>query len=112
MNLLNRSRLQQSKNGERPMRSLNVILSIAAGLFGGTVVPYIFPAMSVQAQTQVLAPKVLEAGAFRLVNEAGHVAGTLAINAAGSGVITMFDADGKVIFTSENKPIIKPASEP
>ena len=90
-------------------RPFNVTLSIAAGLLGGTVAPYIFPPTSVHAQAQILAPKTLEAGTFRLVNEAGHVAGSLTINAAGSGVVTMFDADGKVIFTSENKPIVKPA---
>jgi hypothetical protein len=93
------------------MKPLNVTLSIAAGLLGGTLAQYVFPATSVHAQARVLAPKVLEAGAFRLVNEAGHVAGTLTISAAGSGVITMFDADGKVIFTSENKPTIKPVVE-
>ena len=86
-------------------------LSIAGGLLGGTIAPYIFRATPVHAQAQVLAPKILEAGAFRLVNEAGHVAGTIAINAAGTGVITMFDAEGKVVFTSENKPIIKPAAQ-
>ena len=43
------------------------------------------------------------------MNDAGRVAGTLTVNANGSGVITMFDADGKVIFTSGEKPIIKPA---
>jgi len=93
------------------MKPLSVTFSIAAGLLGGTIAPYIFRATSVHAQAQVLAPKMLEAGAFRLVNEAGHMAGTITINAAGSGVITMFDADGKVIFTSDNKPIIKPAAE-
>jgi hypothetical protein len=91
------------------MKPLHLILSIAAGLLGGTVVTYVFPA-TVHAQAQILAPKTLDAGAFRLVNETGHVAGTLAINAAGSGVITMFDADGKVIFTTEERPIIKPAA--
>ena len=93
------------------MKPLSMTFSIAAGLLGGTIAPYIFRATSAHAQAQVLAPKVLEAGAFRLVNEGGHLAGTITINAAGSGVITMFDADGKVIFTSENKPIIKPAVE-
>ncbi len=93
------------------MKPLNVTLSITAGLLGGTVAPYVLPATSVHAQAQVLAPKMLDAGSFRLVNEAGHVAGTLAISAAGSGVITMFDADGKVIFTSDNKPTIKPIAE-
>jgi len=93
------------------MKPVNVTLSIAAGLFGGTIAPYIFRVTLVQAQAPLLAPKMLEAGAFRLVNEGGRVAGTMAINAAGSGVITMFDADGKVIFTSENKPIIKPAAD-
>jgi hypothetical protein len=92
------------------MKPLNVTLSVAAGFLGGTVAPYVFPATSVHAQALILAPKMLEAGAFRLVNEAGHLAGTLAIDSAGSGVITMFDADGKVIWTSENKPIIKPAA--
>ena len=92
-------------------KPFNVTISIVAGLLGGTFAPYIFQATPVHAQAQLLAPKMLEAGAFRLVNDAGHVAGTIAINATGSGVITMFDAEGKVVFTSENKPIIKPASE-
>ena len=93
------------------MKPLNMTLSIVAGLLGGTVASYVLPTTSVHAQAQSFAPKMLEAGSFRLVNEAGHVAGTLAISAAGSGVITLFDADGKVIFTSENKPIIKPAAD-
>jgi hypothetical protein len=93
------------------MKPLSLTFSIAAGFIGGTIAPYIFRTTLAHAQAQVLAPKVLEAGAFRLVNEGGHLAGTITINAAGSGVITMFDADGKVIFTSENKPIIKPAAE-
>jgi hypothetical protein len=90
-------------------RPSNVTLSLVAGLLGGTAARYILPGTSVHAQAQILAPKALEAGAFRLVNEAGHVAGSLTINAAGSGVVTMFDADGKVIFTSDSKPVIKPA---
>jgi hypothetical protein len=92
------------------MKQPNMTLSIAAGFLGGIVAPYVFPATSAHAQAQILAPKILQAGAFRLVSETGHVAGTLAINAGGNGVITMFDADGKVIFTSDNKPIIKPAA--
>jgi hypothetical protein len=91
--------------------NFNMMLSIAAGLLGGTVVPYL-RVPSVHAQAQSLKPKILEAEAFRLVNEAGHVAGTMTINSAGSGVITMFDANGKVIFTSEDKPVIKPAAAP
>jgi Mn2+/Fe2+ NRAMP family transporter len=70
------------------MKPLSVTFSIAAGLLGGTIAPYIFQTTSAHAQAQVLAPKVLEAGTFRLVNEAGHMAGTITINAAGSGVIT------------------------
>ena len=91
------------------MKPLNVTLSIAAGLLGGTVAPYLLPVTPIRAQAQILAPKIVDAGAFRLVNEAGQVAGTMTINAAGSGVVTMFDKDGKVIFTSDSKPIIKPA---
>jgi hypothetical protein len=91
------------------MKRLNLLLSVAAGLIGGLAAPYLFPTAPVHAQAQVQAPKTLEAGAFRLVNEAGHLAGTLAITASGNGVITMFDGNGKVIFTSEEKPIIKPA---
>jgi hypothetical protein len=91
------------------MKPLNLTLSVAAGLLGGTVGPYLLSVNPVHAQAQVLTPKIVEAGAFRLVNEAGHVAGTLAINAAGSGVITMFDNEGKAIFTSDSKPIVKPA---
>ena len=90
-------------------RPFNVTVSIVAGLLGGTIAQYILPATSVHAQAQILAPKTLEAGAFRLVNEAGHVAGSMTINAAGSGIVTMFDADSKVIFTSDNKPVVKPA---
>lgn len=89
-------------------RPLIVPVSIVAGLLGGTVAPYIFPGTS--AEAQILAPKTLEAGTFRLVTNAGHLAGSLTIDAAGNGVVTMFDADGKVIFTSDNKPVLKPAA--
>jgi hypothetical protein len=91
------------------MKPLTLALSAAAGLLGGAVAPYLLPVNPVHAQVQVVAPKIVEAGAFRLVNEGGHVAGTLTINAAGSGVINMFDSEGKVIFTSDSKPIVKPA---
>ena len=92
------------------MKLVNVTLSIAAGLLEGIAAPYLFRATAVHAQGQVQAPKTLEANSFRLVDEAGHLAGTLAVTASGNGVITMFDANGKVIFTSEEKPIIKPAA--
>jgi|GEM_PF-5122550 len=91
------------------MRLINVALSVAAGLVGGIAAPYLLPTTPVHAQAQIQSPKILEAGAFRLVNEAGHLAGTLTINGSGSGIITLFDAAGKVIFTTEEKPIIKPA---
>ena len=91
------------------MKPLNVMLSITAGLLGGFVEHLIFPAPSVHAQAELTAPKTVEAGNFRLVNPAGRLAGSLAINANGDGVITMFDANGKAIFTSEEKAIVKPA---
>jgi hypothetical protein len=91
------------------MKPLYFTLSIFAGLLGGFVSQYLFPAVSVHAQSEPSAPKTIEAGTFRLVNHAGHLAGTLTINAHGDGVITMFDADGKAIFTSAEKPIVKPA---
>ncbi len=91
------------------MKLVNVTLSIAAGLIGGIAAPYLLPIAPVHAQAQVQAPKTVEAGAFRLVDAAGHLAGSLAITPNGNGVITMFDANGKVIFTSDEKPIIKPA---
>lgn len=91
------------------MKPLTVTLSILAGLLGGFVEHLIFPDSSVHAQAELTAPKTIEAGNFRLVNPAGRLAGTLAINANGDGVITMFDAHGKAIFTTEEKPIVKPA---
>ena len=101
-----------SARSVKPMKPVSVILSLAAGVLGGVVAPHIFPVTPVHAQAQPSPSKIVEAGTFRLVNNAGHVAGTLAIDAAGSGVLTMFDADGKVIFTtSGDKPIIKPALE-
>jgi|KBSMisStandDraft_5_1062788.scaffolds.fasta_scaffold42262_2 hypothetical protein len=99
-----------SSSSVKPMGPVSVILSLAAGLLGGVVAPHIFPVTAVHAQAQTPPARIVEAGTFKLVNNAGHVAGTLAIDAAGSGVLTMFDADGKVIFTtSGDKPIIKPA---
>ena len=91
------------------MKPLNLTLSIMAGLFGGFVEQYVFPSASVYAQAAPSAPKTVEAGNFRLVNPTGHLAGTITINANGDGVITMFDANGKAIFTSEEKAIVKPA---
>ena len=92
------------------MKSLNLKLSIMAGLLGGLVGQYLFPSASVYAQAERSAPKTVEAGNFRLINQAGHLAGSMTINANGDGVITMFDANGKAIFTTEEKPIVKPAA--
>ena len=101
-----------SSSSVKPMRPVSVLISLAAGVLGGVVAPHMFPVMSVHAQAQPSPLKIVEAGTFKLVNNAGHLAGTLTIDAAGSGVLTMFDADGKVIFTtSGDKPIIKPALE-
>jgi hypothetical protein len=91
------------------MKPLNLTFSIIAGLLGGFVGQYVFLTTSVFAQAEPSAPKTVEAGNFRLVNQAGHLAGTITINANGDGVITMFDANGKAIFTSEEKAIVKPA---
>jgi hypothetical protein len=91
------------------MKPVNLTLSIIAGLLGGLVEQYFFPSTSVRAQAELSAPKTVEAGIFRLVNPAGHVAGSMTINANGDGVITMFNANGKAIFTSEEKAVVKPA---
>jgi len=91
------------------MKPVNLTFSIVAGLLGGFVEQYIFPPTSVHAQAEVVAPKTVEAGTFRLINPAGRLAGSLSIGPNGDGVITMFDANGKVIFTSQEKAIVKPA---
>ena len=91
------------------MKFFNITLSIMTGLAGGFIGQRLYPTTSVYAQAGLTAPKTIEAGSFRLINAAGHVAGSLAINANGDGVITMFDANGKAIFTSDDKPIVKPA---
>src|SRR5258706_16316019 len=83
-----------------PMRPVGVILSLAAGLLGGVVAPHILPVTPVHAQAQAPPPKIVEAGTFKLVNSAGHVAGALAIYAARWGVLTVFCAEGKGIFPS------------
>ena len=91
------------------MKTLNLTLSIMAGLLGGFAGQYMFPSASVYAQAPPSAPKTVEAGNFRLVDPSGHLAGTMTINANGDGVITMFDANGRAIFTSAEKAIVKPA---
>ena len=91
------------------MKPVNLTLSIMAGLLGGFVEQYIFQPTSVHAQAELVPPKTVEAGNFRLINPAGHLAGSLSIAANGDGVITLFDANGKAIFTSEEKAIVKPA---
>ena len=91
------------------MKPFNLTLSIIAGLLGGFVGQYVFPSTPVYAQAEISAPKTVEAGTFRLVNPTGHLAGSITINANGDGVITMFDANGKAIFISEEKAIVKPA---
>jgi len=92
------------------MKPLNLMLSIIAGLLGGFAEQYVFPSTPVYAQAELATPKTIEAGTFRLVNPKGHLAGSMTINANGDGVITMFDANGKAIFTSEEKAIVKPAA--
>ena len=90
------------------MKTFDVTLSVAAGLLGGIVAPYLWP-HSVQAQATTPAPKVLEAQAFHIVNETGRIAGSLTIDASGAGVINLFDANGKMIWTTDSKPVLKPA---
>ena len=61
------------------MKTLNLTLSIVAGLMGGSLVQFLLPS-SVHAQAKSTAPKTLEAQAFRLVNEVGAVAGTFSVD--------------------------------
>jgi hypothetical protein len=91
------------------MKPLNLTISIFAGLLGGFLGQHVFPFTPVYAQADPRAPKTVEAGAFRLVSPASHLAGSMTINKNGDGVITLFDAEGKAIFTSEEKAIAKPA---
>jgi hypothetical protein len=92
------------------MKPVTLTLSFVLGLMGGLVEQYVFPSTSAHAQADRSAPKTVEAGSFRLVNQAGHLAGSITTNANGDGVITMFDTNGKAIFTSEEKAIVKPAT--
>ena len=46
------------------MKPLNVTLSIAAGLLGGTAAPYLLSVKPVHAQAQVLAPGNCRSGRF------------------------------------------------
>ena len=71
-------------------RTLNIALSLAAGLFGGLVSTHFAPRL-VHAQTAASAPKVVVAQNFVLVNERGVKLGEITVDPDGKPNIRLFE---------------------
>ena len=79
-------------------RNLNLGLSLAAGLLGGLLSPYI-EAKSVLAQSQVIFPEEISAQSFTLVNDKGIPLGVFGFDGDGSASIRLLNQLGKVIWS-------------
>ena len=76
----------------------SVGLSLAAGLVGGTITHWVFPAA---ASAQGRPPAVIQAQSFALVDSNGKVIATLSGNAVSgptTPAVTITTPDGQVIF--------------
>lgn len=78
------------------MNRRNVVLSLAAGLLGGTISHYLSPQL---VHAQSTAPMEFRAEKFVLVNEKGTVIGTLC-NEGGRPSLKLFDERGREIWSA------------
>jgi predicted transcriptional regulator len=80
-------------------RTLNLGMSLAAGLLGGLLSHY--AAQSVLAQSQVT--KEIRSQSFVLVNDKGVPSGAFGFDKDGNASITLFDKSGNVIWSENGK---------
>jgi hypothetical protein len=83
------------------MTKLNIVLSVAAGLFGGVLSHYAWT-QPVQAQARIPAPKEIRAQSFILVNDKDQVEGVFSFeeSKAGRPTVTLFDGKGREIWSA------------
>jgi|SRR5579863_304637 len=95
---------------ELPMKKLNLALSIAAGLLGGTLSHYLWT-QPVQAQSSAPSPTEVRAQSFVLVDEKGSIQGVFTFDKPkfGPTTIRLLDANGREIWDAGG-PSIRPAS--
>jgi hypothetical protein len=77
-----------------PMKKLNLALSIAAGLLGGTLSHYVWT-QPVQAQSSASSPKEVRSQSFVLVDEQGIVQGVFTFDERMGAPTTIKLLDGK-----------------
>jgi hypothetical protein len=82
-------------------RKPNLILALAAGLFGGLLSRYLAP-IPVHAQAQAPAPKEIRAQSFILVNEQGVPFGLLGFDLKGLPIIKLVDERGRTTWSTES----------
>jgi hypothetical protein len=87
-------------------RTLNLGLSLAAGLLGGCLSHYIAP-RSVQA-AQVVPAREIRAQRFVLVNGDGSPAGLFGFDREGRPDIVLYDNTGKAVWSTRGNANSKP----
>lgn len=81
-------------------RRSTLVLFMVVGFFGGILANFV-SAKLVHAQEHPPAEKVVTAQRFVLVNEQGSSAGIIGFDKSGSPEITLFDAQGNVIWSTK-----------
>jgi len=80
--------------------TLNLAMSLGAGLLGGLLSHYTMP-KSVMAQNQPT--KEIRSQSFILVNDKGTPSGIFGFDKDGNSSITLFDKSGNVIWSENGK---------
>jgi hypothetical protein len=88
------------------MKKLNVVLSIAAGLFGGVLSHYVWT-QPVQAQARIPAPKEIRAQRFVLGNDKDEVEAVFSFDQSrlGRPIVKLFDSEGHEIWSAGGDPL-------
>jgi hypothetical protein len=83
------------------MKKLNLVLSIAAGLFGGILSHFVWT-QPTHAQTLSPAPKEVRSQSFVLVDEKGNIEGVFSFDDSKNGfpTIKLSDGSGREIWTA------------
>jgi len=82
----------------------NLLLALAAGLFGGVISHYLFTVPLVYAQNPMKPPKEVRAQSFTLMNDRGQVGGTFAFDDDGRPMIRLFE-NGRMTWSLGGKTV-------
>ncbi|MBI2680285.1 MAG: hypothetical protein HYX25_04665 [Candidatus Solibacter usitatus] len=83
-------------------RTMNIALTLAAGLLGGLLSRYLAPSPAfAQTQAPVPVPREVRAQSFILVNKEGKPLGRIGFDSDGLPVITLVDEDGRTLWSTK-----------